>query len=189
MPRVGCRPGEQWSALDGVIEDVRQYLQQNAFGDRGSAFANSTRFGLLMGVGDSKFMLEPYRGGALDAATMSGGLYSFSQLKALEMEKPAAGVRRAPQVTTWGWNQAAVAKLQAPTLMITGVHDKQVPPERVKTLYDDAGSRQKVFVDLACSSHNAIWERNHLLLFQASLEWLTRTTVKGNAEGMVNIGH
>src|SRR5262245_37607154 len=35
-----------------------------------------------------------------------------------------AGVRRAPQTTTWGWNQAIVSKTQTPTLMIAGVHDK-----------------------------------------------------------------
>ena len=30
------------------------------------------------------------------------------------------GVRRAPQTTTWGWNQAVVAKMQTPTLMVAG---------------------------------------------------------------------
>jgi pimeloyl-ACP methyl ester carboxylesterase len=99
------------------------------------------------------------------------------------------GVRRAPQVTSWGWTQAAVQKTQIPTLMVTGVHDKQVAPERVKELYADLGSRQKVLIDLACSSHNAMWERNHLLLFQASLEWLTKSSVKGNAEGMIKLGY
>jgi pimeloyl-ACP methyl ester carboxylesterase len=100
-----------------------------------------------------------------------------------------SGVRRAPQVTTWGWNQPAVAKVQAPTLMVAGAHDKQVSPERVRDFYADLGSRQKVLVDLACSSHNALWERNHLLLFQASLEWLTKTSVKGSSEGMIKLGY
>ena len=36
------------------------------------------------------------------------------------------GVRRAPQTTTWGWNAAMVGKTQTPTLMVAGVHDKQV---------------------------------------------------------------
>jgi pimeloyl-ACP methyl ester carboxylesterase len=101
----------------------------------------------------------------------------------------STGVRRAPLVTTWGWDQAAVAKMEIPTLLVSGVHDRQVPPERVKPLYTDLGSRQKVLVDLACSSHNAMWERNHLLLFQASLEWLTRTSVKGNSEGTIKLGY
>src|SRR5437762_13125340 len=71
------------------------------------------------------------------------------------------GVRRAPQVPTWGFNQAVVAKMQTPFLMVTGAHDKQVAPERVRDLYADLGSKEKVIVELACSSHNAMWEKNH----------------------------
>jgi len=99
------------------------------------------------------------------------------------------GVRRAPRVTTWGWNQAIVSKTQTPTLMIAGVHDKQVNPDRVRELFTDLGARQKVFVDLACSSHNAMWEKNHNLLFRASLEWLTKGTVNGSQEGMLRLGY
>jgi pimeloyl-ACP methyl ester carboxylesterase len=99
------------------------------------------------------------------------------------------GVRRAPQTTTWGWNQSVVSKSQTPTLMVAGVHDKQVNPDRVRELYADLGARQKVFIDLACSSHNAMWERNHNLLFRASLEWLTRGTVNGSQEGMLRLGY
>ena len=99
------------------------------------------------------------------------------------------GVRRAPQVTTWGWNAAVVTKSQIPTLMVTGEHDKQVPSERVRELYADLASRQKVFIDLACSSHNAMWEKNHLLLFRASLEWLKRGSVNGRQEGMLRVGY
>jgi pimeloyl-ACP methyl ester carboxylesterase len=99
------------------------------------------------------------------------------------------GVRRAPQTTTWGWNAGMVAKTQAPTLMVAGVHDKQVLPARVNELYADIGSREKVFVDLACSSHNAMWEKNHLLLFRASLEWLAQGTVNGAKQGMLRLGY
>jgi pimeloyl-ACP methyl ester carboxylesterase len=101
----------------------------------------------------------------------------------------STGVRRAPQVTSWGWNGAVVAKMQTPVLMVTGAHDKQVPPDRVRNLYQDLGSKQKVFVDLACSSHNAMWEKNHLLLFRASLEWLTKGTVNGNEQGALKLGY
>ena len=76
-----------------------------------------------------------------------------------------------------------------PTLMVSGANDKQVPPERVRDLYADLGSSDKVFVDLACSSHNAMWEKNHLLLFSASLEWLTKGTVKGAHEGTLKLGY
>ncbi|OFW28927.1 MAG: hypothetical protein A3H97_13755 [Acidobacteria bacterium RIFCSPLOWO2_02_FULL_65_29] len=99
------------------------------------------------------------------------------------------GVRRAPQTTTWGWNQAVVARTQTPTLVVAGVHDKQVSPDRVRELYEDLGSSQKVFVDLGCSSHNAMWETNHTLLFQASLEWLAQGTVNGSKEGILHVGY
>lgn len=100
------------------------------------------------------------------------------------------GVRRAPLgAGAWGWNAAVAAKMQIPTLMVSGEKDKQVPQDRVRELYADLGSRQKVFVDLACSSHYAVWERNHLQLFRASLEWLTKGTVEGKEEGMLRLGY
>jgi pimeloyl-ACP methyl ester carboxylesterase len=99
------------------------------------------------------------------------------------------GVRRAPNVTLWGWTPEVASKTKIPTLMVSGVHDKQVAPDRVRELYKDLGATQKVFVDLGCSSHNAMWEKNHLVLFDASLEWLTRGTVKGKQEGMMQLGY
>lgn len=99
------------------------------------------------------------------------------------------GVRRAPGTTVWGWNSEVVAKLQVPTLMVAGVHDKQVLPDRVRALYTDLGSRQKVFIDLGCASHNAMWEKNHTVLFRASLEWLTQGAVNGTKEGMLRLGY
>ena len=99
------------------------------------------------------------------------------------------GVRRAPQVTSWGWNSAAAAKLRMPVLAVSGAYDKQVAPDGVRDFIADAGSSAKVFVDLACSSHNALWERNHLLLFAASLEWLTKGTVNGQSSGTIRLGY
>jgi pimeloyl-ACP methyl ester carboxylesterase len=99
------------------------------------------------------------------------------------------GVRRAPQTTTWGWNQAIVSKSQTPTLMVAGIHDKQVSPDRVRELYTDLGARQKVLIDLGCASHNAMWEKQHELLFRASLEWLTRGSVNGSQEGILRLGY
>jgi len=99
------------------------------------------------------------------------------------------GVRRAPQVPTWGFNKAVAAKMQTPFLMIAGAHDKQVPPDRVRELYADLGSKQKVFIDLASSSHNAMWEKNHLLLFRAALEWLQKGTVNEMPQGEQRLGY
>ena len=99
------------------------------------------------------------------------------------------GVRRAPATTVWGWNSAAVGKSETPTLMVAGAHDKQVPPERVRDLFTDLAARNKVFADLACSSHNAMWEKNRLLLFKASLEWLSAGMVSGAKDGAVKLGY
>ena len=99
------------------------------------------------------------------------------------------GVRRAPQTATWGWNAAAVGKTMTPTLMISGQYDKQVPPDRVRDLYADLAAPQKLFVDLACSSHNAMWEKNRLLMFKASLDWLTTGTVNGMKDGTLRLGY
>jgi pimeloyl-ACP methyl ester carboxylesterase len=99
------------------------------------------------------------------------------------------GVRRAPNVTNWGWTTAVVAAMKTPTLMVTGAHDGQVQPSRVHDLYADIGSKSKVLIDLACSSHNAMWEKKHRLLFQASLEWLTKGTVNGVDQGEVRLGY
>ncbi len=99
------------------------------------------------------------------------------------------GVRRAPQVLSRGWTQAMVEKTTIPTLAVSGAHDKQVPQDRVREFYTDLGAAQKVFIDLACSSHNAMWEKNHLLLFRASLEWLNKGTVNGMEQGMIKLGY
>jgi pimeloyl-ACP methyl ester carboxylesterase len=99
------------------------------------------------------------------------------------------GVRRAPLVTAWGFGNAEVIKMKTPTLLFSGAHDGQVPTARVEALYDDLGSEQKVFVNLACSSHNAMWEKNRLLMFDASVEWLTQGTVQGKTSGKLSLGY
>jgi pimeloyl-ACP methyl ester carboxylesterase len=99
------------------------------------------------------------------------------------------GVRRAPATTTWGWNAATIGKTLTPTMIVAAVHDRQVPQERARAAYDDLGAPEKVFVDLACSSHNAMWERNRLLMFAASLEWLSRGAVGEAHTGVVRMGY
>jgi pimeloyl-ACP methyl ester carboxylesterase len=98
------------------------------------------------------------------------------------------GVRRAPMVPTWGFNRAVAAQIKTPYLMIAGEHDKQVPPLRVRELYEDLGSTSKVLMDLGCSSHNAMWEKNRKILFDATVEWLRDGTVNGVSNGAVRAG-
>ena len=106
-----------------------------------------------------------------------------------EGAKWGAGGRRAPSVPSWGFSKAVAAKMTTPFLMISGENDKQVAPERVRQLYADLGSPKKVFIDLACSSHNAMWEKNRKLLFQATVDWLTTGKVDGVDSGMLRKGY
>jgi pimeloyl-ACP methyl ester carboxylesterase len=99
------------------------------------------------------------------------------------------GVRRAPATTTWGWNAASIGGMKTPTMFVAAALDKQVPADRVQAAYADLGATDKVLVDLACSSHNAMWEANHLLLFKASLDWLTTGEVGGTRRGEVKLGY
>jgi pimeloyl-ACP methyl ester carboxylesterase len=99
-----------------------------------------------------------------------------------------AGVRRAPTVPSWGFNKAVVSNSRTPTLMVTGASDRQVPSARVREYYEDLGAPDKVLITLACSSHNAMWERRHRLLFDASLEWLAKGTVNGARTGLLAMG-
>ncbi len=99
------------------------------------------------------------------------------------------GVRRAPSTTSWGWNGAAISSTKAPTLLVAAALDKQVPAERVQAAFADHGASDKVLLDLGCSSHNAMWEANHLLMFKASLDWLTKGTVEGTRNGVVKMGY
>jgi len=99
------------------------------------------------------------------------------------------GVRRAPRTAVWGWNRDVVGRTRTPMLLVAGAHDAQITPDRVRLLYEDLGSPQKVLIDLGCASHNAMWERVHVELFRASLEWLERGTVNGVDQGVLRLGY
>jgi pimeloyl-ACP methyl ester carboxylesterase len=99
------------------------------------------------------------------------------------------GLRRAPSTTTWGWTPAVLAGTTIPTLFVAGVHDKQVPPARVRAAYEAFGAAEKVFVDLGCASHNAMWERPRTLLFDASRQWLATGAIGERTSGEVRLGY
>jgi fermentation-respiration switch protein FrsA (DUF1100 family) len=79
--------------------------------------------------------------------------------------------------------------MDTPMLLIAPETDGQVSPDRVSELYEDLGSSRKVLIDLACSSHNAMWENNRSLMFDASLQWLRDGSVNGVANGVIRLGH
>jgi pimeloyl-ACP methyl ester carboxylesterase len=86
-----------------------------------------------------------------------------------------------------GWTTQMVKGMTTPTLMVSGENDKQVNPDRVRDLYADIGSSRKAFVELGCSAHAAMWEKNHLALFAASLEWLDKGTVQGQSNVLLKL--
>lgn len=99
------------------------------------------------------------------------------------------GVRRAPRTTVWGWGPEGVRRTSAPMLIVQGAHDAQITPDRARALYEDLGSEQKVYLDLGCASHNAMWESVHLLMFDASRQWLSDGAVNGVARGELRMGY
>ncbi|MDQ6931844.1 MAG: lysophospholipase, partial [Candidatus Eremiobacteraeota bacterium] len=149
---------------------------------KGAAMTKLTRNDLLAGWDKGVACRDQYDPKVRDAA--------WSAL--LESDPVGAtwgkGLRRAPETTVWGWNSEVAAKMQTPTLLISGAHDKDVPPLQVQQLYEDLGSRHKVFINLACASHDAQWEKNHTLLFRASLQWLMDGAVNGVQDGVLHLG-
>ncbi len=99
------------------------------------------------------------------------------------------GVRRAPRTTTWGWGPDVVGRTQHPMLLVAPIHDAQVPVARVQELYEDLGASEKVLLDLACSSHNAMWESNREILFEASRQWFSDSAVDGTTQGVIRRGY
>ena len=99
------------------------------------------------------------------------------------------GVRRAPATTVWGWNQEVVSKTRHPMLLVSPVHDAQIPAARVRELFEDLGAEHKILLDLACTSHNAMWETNREILFDASLQWLRDSAVDGMQNGELRKGY
>ena len=59
----------------------------------------------------------------------------------------------------------------------------------MRAAYDDLGDTDKVLIDLACSSHNAQWERNHRLMFEASRQWLSAGALGDQRSGVVRLGY
>ena len=96
-----------------------------------------------------------------------------------------SGVRRAPSVTNFGFGKATVSKMTTPTLMVVGDYDTLL--ERVGEMYGDLGSPKKVLAHLPCSGHNAMWETNHLLLFEASRQWIAGGMLLGTDSGELKL--
>jgi pimeloyl-ACP methyl ester carboxylesterase len=98
--------------------------------------------------------------------------------------------RRVPTAPPWRWNRSTATRVQTPSLIISGELDQMSPmsvPAVMRTVYADLGTPDKVFLDMPCASHFAMWEAPHLQLFRASQEWLRDGSVDGHKEGEVRL--
>lgn len=91
---------------------------------------------------------------------------------------------RAPlQNTLWGWNAEFAQLIGAPTLIIRGEFDMTAPEPLQRDLFEDLGTDHKVFVKVACASHQLVWENQHMILLRASEEWLREGTFAEQPSG------
>jgi pimeloyl-ACP methyl ester carboxylesterase len=97
---------------------------------------------------------------------------------------PPEGVMRGRTATGFGWTRELAAKVSAPALVMVGEYDRA--KER-RTVYEQLGSREKVFVNVSCASHFMLWEMQHRALHEASLEWLRDGKLKGLTRGEMRV--
>lgn len=97
---------------------------------------------------------------------------------------PAEGVMRGRAATQFGWTRELAAKVTPPTLVMVGEFDRLA--ER-KTVYQQLGATDKVFVNVTCASHFMVWEKQHRALQDASVEWLQTGTLKGLKRGELRV--
>jgi pimeloyl-ACP methyl ester carboxylesterase len=86
-----------------------------------------------------------------------------------------------------GWNAALAAQVRAPALLIAGDLDETVPAANVRDLYEDLGSRDKMFVLAHCASHFMHAETDYQVLQNIVLSWLVRGRAMGQRDGVLNV--
>lgn len=94
------------------------------------------------------------------------------------------GFVRGPVRTGAGWTPDMIENLSAPVLVIVGEFDN---PEGRRTVYEQAGSADKVYVQADCASHFMLWEKGRHDLHQASIEWLRDGTYQGGTTGTFHV--
>ena len=96
------------------------------------------------------------------------------------------GAMRGRVATDFGWTQELSQKVTSPTLVVVGEFDRLA--ER-RTVYEQIASKEKVFLDVACASHFLVWEKQHKVLHESSLEWLRDGQVKGVKNGEFRVDY
>jgi pimeloyl-ACP methyl ester carboxylesterase len=154
--------------------------------------------------------LKPLPGGSLQAGTQKGFNDNWNTQLGCEGQADATarevvwkdsvstdtvgagwgpGVRRQLPRLGYGVNPEVAKQVRVPWAMATGPFDKIVPPAAVRAFYEDLASSEKVLIDLGCSSHFAMWEKNRALLFKASLDWIREGKVDGMSRGEMKLGY
>ena len=98
----------------------------------------------------------------------------------------ANGAMRGRVATNFGWTQELSQKVTSPTLVVVGEFDRLA--ER-RTVYEQIASQEKVFLNVACASHFMVWEKQHKVLHESSLEWLRDAQVKGVKRGEFRVDY
>jgi pimeloyl-ACP methyl ester carboxylesterase len=91
---------------------------------------------------------------------------------------------RVRAATRFGWTRTLAAKVAAPTLVMAGEYDRL---EERRSVYEQLGSKDKVFMNVACASHFMLWEKQHTALHVASKEWLTHGRLKNVRRGELRV--
>ena len=97
------------------------------------------------------------------------------------------GVMRVRLADYWGWNEEYAAKVQAPTLIMTGRQDGLLPAS--ETLYQDlTGTKSRVLVTMECATHFAVWEASqYKFMHEASKDWLMSAEFRGQGQGTFSV--
>ena len=96
----------------------------------------------------------------------------------------ADGVMRSPKRTRADWPVSMVSEITAPLLVITAQYDR---PDERRTVYDQAGSSDKVLVEVDCGSHFMVYEKPRSVLHEASVEWLKNGQVQNVKSGAFKV--
>jgi pimeloyl-ACP methyl ester carboxylesterase len=103
-------------------------------------------------------------------------------------ERWKGALRQLPALN-YGMNEELAKRVRTPFAMVTGALDTVVKPQAVREFYADLGSSDKVLVDLACASHFAMWEKNRMLVFKASLDWIRDGKIQGMSRGEMKMAY
>lgn len=93
---------------------------------------------------------------------------------------PEEGVMRGPTLSKYGWSPEMAGQLEMPVLVTVGEFDN---PDVRRAVYDAVGSPDKLFVKVACASHFMLWEKQHTVLQNISLQFLRDGKVDGASRG------